>query len=216
MHRGCFVWTPTPPLAGRRTPRPGPVRVCVCSPPGRVGRAGLPGAFWCASPFPFAAWSFCFAGPPPGWGCPLCGSLVSSAPPPPFFFFLLSLFRAPLVSFFLWFPAPGALGLGALFVFSPPSRLVFFFSLAPPLSPAFFGFRPGVPWALALCAVCFVGLPLPGSPRALASFVVPAPPVAVPRWLLPVAPPPPPFLCLAVSVCSHRIVRSSGSHCRVS
>ena len=30
MHRGCFVWTPTPPLAGRRTPRPGPVRVCVC------------------------------------------------------------------------------------------------------------------------------------------------------------------------------------------
>ena len=30
MHRGCFVWTPTPPLAGWRTPRPGPVRVCVC------------------------------------------------------------------------------------------------------------------------------------------------------------------------------------------
>ena len=31
MHRGCFVWTPTPPRAGGRTPRPGPVRVCVCS-----------------------------------------------------------------------------------------------------------------------------------------------------------------------------------------
>ena len=31
MHRGCFVWTLTPPVAGRRTPRPGPVRVCVCS-----------------------------------------------------------------------------------------------------------------------------------------------------------------------------------------
>ena len=30
MHRGCFVWTPTPPLAGWRTPRPGPARVCVC------------------------------------------------------------------------------------------------------------------------------------------------------------------------------------------
>ena len=29
MHRGCFVWTPTPPLSGRRTPRPG-VCVCVC------------------------------------------------------------------------------------------------------------------------------------------------------------------------------------------
>ena len=37
---------------------------------GRVGRAGLPGAFWCASPFPLAALSFCFAWPPPGWGCP--------------------------------------------------------------------------------------------------------------------------------------------------
>ena len=37
---------------------------------GRVGRAGLPGAFWCASPFPLAALSFCFAWPPPDWGCP--------------------------------------------------------------------------------------------------------------------------------------------------
>ena len=30
---------------------------------GRVGRAGLPGAFWCASPFPLAALAFCFAWP---------------------------------------------------------------------------------------------------------------------------------------------------------
>ena len=37
---------------------------------GRVGRAGLPGALWCASPFPLAALSFCFAWTPPGWGCP--------------------------------------------------------------------------------------------------------------------------------------------------
>ena len=37
---------------------------------GRVGRAGLPGALWCASPFPLAALSLCFAWPPPGWGCP--------------------------------------------------------------------------------------------------------------------------------------------------
>ena len=37
---------------------------------GRVGRAGLPGGLWCASPFPLAALSFCFAWPPPGWGCP--------------------------------------------------------------------------------------------------------------------------------------------------
>ena len=32
MHQGCFVWMPTPPLSDRRTPRPGPVRVCVCVP----------------------------------------------------------------------------------------------------------------------------------------------------------------------------------------
>ena len=44
----------------------GGVRVLL----GRIGRAGLPGALWCASPFPLAALSFCFAWPPPGWGCP--------------------------------------------------------------------------------------------------------------------------------------------------
>ena len=44
----------------------GGVRVLL----GRVGRAGLPGALWCASPFPLAALSFCFAWPPPGWSCP--------------------------------------------------------------------------------------------------------------------------------------------------
>ena len=142
--------------------------LAVC---GRVGRAGFPGALWCASPFRLAALSFCFAWPPPGWGCPPlsrcpCRSLlpwrcalvvflglplpgsscaralfVSPAwplaalwwflPPPSlfvsrgfrrsclvpwcFFFFLplLSL-CAPVVSGFLWFPAPGALGLGAV------------------------------------------------------------------------------------------------------
>ena len=30
MHQGCFVWTGTRPLLGQRTPRRGPVRVCVC------------------------------------------------------------------------------------------------------------------------------------------------------------------------------------------
>ena len=66
------------------------VRVLVR--PGRVGRAGLPGAFWCASPFPLAALSFCFAWPPPGWGCPFLGPLFALSPPPfPFFFFFFSL-----------------------------------------------------------------------------------------------------------------------------
>ena len=87
---------------------------------GRVGRPGLPGAMWCASPFPSAALSFCFAWPPPGCGgtpLPRC-CCRSSLPCAPFFFFLLS-FRAP------------------------------------PLSLASSGFRPRVPWALALCFGCF-------------------------------------------------------------
>ena len=60
MHRGCFVWTPTPPLAGRRTPRPGPVRVCVCllflagsGGPASRARSGAPHLFLlplCLSP----------------------------------------------------------------------------------------------------------------------------------------------------------------------
>ena len=93
---------------------------------GQVGRAGLLGAFWCASPSPLADLSFCFAWPPPGWGCP-------------------SLFR-----------------------FCCRSSLV-----------------------------VLLGLPLPGSPCARASFVSPAWPLAALRWLLPR---PPPLLCLPVVV----------------
>ena len=39
VHLACFVWTPKPLLLGRRTPRLGPVPVCVCvlSWPGRAG-----------------------------------------------------------------------------------------------------------------------------------------------------------------------------------
>ena len=116
---------------------------------GRVGRAGLPGAFRCASPFLLAALAFCFAWPPPGWSCPRLGP----------FFFPFAVFRAP------------------------------------PLSPAFFGFRPRVPWALALCVVCLVGLALLGPPCALALFVLPAWLLVV-AWWLPASHPP--LLCLAV------------------
>ena len=217
---------------------------------GRVGRAGLPGALWCASPFPFAALSFCFAWPPPGCGGPTLFRCCcrSSLPCAPLFFFLFRFFffspllsRAPVLSGFLWFLAPGALGLGAVFwlfplVFAaslsvrsrlvcvsrlavgcsplvpapPPSPFVsrgfrrscwvpwgfffvffffFFFLPAPPLSPVFSGFRPRVPWALALCVVCFVRLPLLGSPCTFPSFVLSAWSLAAPWWLLP----PPPF-----------------------
>ena len=181
-----------------------------------------------------------------------CSLVVAATRPPPFvsrcfsrcrlvlcFFFSL---RAPVVSRFLWFPAPGALGLGAvccLFCWPPAPRLsvrsrllcgsrldvgcslvvaappppppfvsrgfsccrfvlrflVFF--CAPPLSLAFSGFRPRVPWALALCAVCFDGLPLLGSPCALASFVFPAWPYAAWWYLLP----PPPFVSRGFCCC---------------
>ena len=184
----------------------------------RVGRAGLLGAFWCASPFPLAALSFCFAWPPPGWGCPSPGCLLL------FFFsfpFLCCFFPcAPFVSCILWFPAPGALGLGAscclfcspraswipvrsrFFLFCPA---VFFLPSPPPLSPSFFGLRPWVPWASALCVVCFVGLPLLGSRCALSFFVLFAWPLAAPGWLLP---PPPSWVSRFSSL-------SLGAVCRV-
>ena len=85
---------------------------------GRVGRAGLPGAFWCSSTFPLAALSFCFAWPPQVWGCPRPGPLLLFCFFLFFFLFLRCFFSfffpcAPFVSCFLWLPALGALGLGA-------------------------------------------------------------------------------------------------------
>ena len=274
MHRGCFVWAPTPPLAGRRTPHPGPVRVCVCS--SVLNRSGGPAsrARFRAPHLSFGHFVVLLCSAPSGLGLPLACSFVcllsscvvpfarpccrllslvsgpgclgpsrfvffSSLPVVWFFFLFLC---APLVSGFLWSPAPGALGLGAvccLFCWSPASRLcvrsrcfcVFrlavgcslvvaapsppfvsrgfrrclsvlpFFFCAPPLSQAFSGFWPRVPWALALCVVCFVGLPLLGSSCALAAFVVSAWQLAAPWWLLP---PPQPLLCLAVFVAAAR------------
>ena len=92
--------------------------VCVLVRPGRVRRAGLPGAFGCASPFSLAALSFCLAPLPAGWGCPFCGSLVAF--PPTFFFFLpaVPLSARPPCLFLSWVPAPAALGLGAFFFLS--------------------------------------------------------------------------------------------------
>ena len=160
-------------------------RACVrvLNLPGRVGWASLTGAFWCASPFPLAAPSFCLARPPLYWGCRSLGPLFAhpSFPPPPFFFF----FRAPPLSlaFFGFRPrVPWALALCFSFLHPPglPLTLSFFFPLfvCPSLSLAFSGFQPRVPWALALCAVRFGALPLLGSLCALASFEVPACPLA--------------------------------------
>ena len=113
MHRGCFVWTPTPPLVGRRTPRLGPVRGCACSfflarsgGPASRARSGEPHLF---------LWPLCLPallGPLRAWVAPLL-FLCLPSPPPPF------LLRCSLCGYLL--------------------------------SLAFSGFRPLVPWALALC-----------------------------------------------------------------
>ena len=234
--------------------------VCACARAFWPGRAGdLPGAFWCASSFPLAALSFCFAGPPLGWGCPCFDPLFALTSPllPLFCWVFFSFVRsflpcAPSVSSFSWFPAPAALGLGALRVcfaglallgspcallcvawpwaalrwLPPPPSLscccccsslpsacfLFFFPFSPlvraPLVSGFLCFP--APGALGLgaglcvlCrafrALCFFFLPPLGSSCALACFVSPGWPVVVPRRLLP-HPPPPPLLCLAVFV----------------
>ena len=93
---------------------------------GRVGRTGLPGAFWCASPFlcPFLVRSL-LVRPPPGWGCPVCGCCC-------FFFFSFSPSPpccAIVVSCFACFAALGALGLDVL---SPPPFFFYFFLPPPP------------------------------------------------------------------------------------
>ena len=151
---------------------------------GRVGRAGLPGAFWCASPFPLAALSFCFAWPPPGWGCP-------------------SLFRCCCRSslvVFLGLPLLGsrlvcvlrlAVGCSLVVVLRPPPLCVsgfcrsclwpwffffFFFLSCAPVVSGFLWFPARGALGLGACVVCFVGLPLLGSPCACPSFV--------PSWTL--------------------------------
>ena len=152
MHRGCFVWTPPPALAGRRTPRAVLARVCVCSfflagsgGPASWVRFGAPrlsfGRFFfllCMDPsrlvlprccsfvcllssclVPFARLCRLSLSLVSGPGCPGPGRFVSLSS-------LLFFFRAPVVSGVLWFPAPGALGLGTvrcLFCWSPASRL---------------------------------------------------------------------------------------------
>ena len=150
---------------------------------GRVGRAGLPGAFWCASP---SLWLFLVRSllvrPPPGWGCPVCGCCW-------FFFFLLpspfSPSLRPRCVLLCVFSGPGCLG---------PWRLV------PP--PLFFASPPTV------CPVvsCFARFPAWGAVGL--GVLLPPPPsfpppcllsLAFPAFRLPWAPAPPlppPFFSL--------------------
>ena len=180
-------------VGGRHTRVP---CVCACTRSSWPGRACRPpGRIFVRLTFPPAALSFCLARPPPGWGCPF---LV-----PLFAFLRLSLFplRASVVSFFLWFPAPGALGLGALFSFPPsPSRVVFLFFCAP----AFSGFLCfAAPGALSLGAVCCLFCWSPASRLFVRSRCLFVFRLAVGCCSLVVAAPPS-LLCLAVFVAAAR------------
>ena len=96
--------------------------VCACACPSWPGReAGLPGAFWCASPFPLAAPSYCSARPLRAGVAPclvLCSPspCFPSPPPPPFFFP-----ARPLCLLLTLVSGPGCLG---------PWRCVLFVLLA--------------------------------------------------------------------------------------
>ena len=186
MHRGCFVWMSSPPLAGRRTPHPAPVRVCACARPSWPGWAGRPpGRLLVRLTFSLCRLVFLPCWAPFRLGLTLLWFF--GCPPPLFFSSRFPFSARPLCLFLSLVSGPRCLGPWRLVSpFSSPSPCVFFFfRRASPLSLAFFGFRPRVSWALARCAVCFVGLPLPGSPCALALFVVPAWLLAAPWLLLP-------------------------------
>ena len=125
MHRGCFVWTLTPCLSDQRTPRPGPVRVCLC-PLFLAGWADRPpGRVLVRLTFPLAVLSCCFAGPPPDWDCPCCVFVFLRS-----FFLFLCFFFAPR------YLRPRCL---RLFVLSGPGcpwPWRFCFLLPPPPSPS--------------------------------------------------------------------------------
>ena len=104
--------------------------VCACArSPGRDGRAGLPGVFWCASPFPVDGLGALFV-------CSAPSGLGLSC-----LWLLLGRFSscAPVVSSVPCFPAQGCLGAWRLLVLppAPPPCLLFF---AAPMSVVFRGF----------------------------------------------------------------------------
>ena len=128
MHRRCFVWTLTPRLWGRRTPRPVPVRVWVSFCALFLAGSGKPAsrAHFCVPHF-FCGRCCCllpFLGPlQAGVALYLFVSSFRSLVCL-FSFFLLPLLALPLLLFF---------ALGPLFL-HPPTRL---FCFSPPfLSPA--------------------------------------------------------------------------------
>ena len=194
MHRGCFVWTPTPPPSGRRTPRPCPARVCVCVPflaglggPASRARFGAPQLFlWPVSVRPL------FARPALGWGCPVCGCCCVFS-----FLFFSFLLCAPVVFGVPCFPASGALGLGGLSSPRAPPFSLFSFFIPSPFPVCFF-FLPAFPLSFFFSASpAFFSFPFV-RPRCLWRSVFSGPGCLGP-WRLVVPPPPPPFFSLFFS-----------------
>ena len=152
------------------------VRVCSCACfawPGRAGRH--PGRVLVRLTFSFDRFVLLLCLAPSGLGLPLSLSLLLPFP--------VGCFSRPpaarlSVRSRLVCVSRSAVGCSLVVAPPPPSPFVsrgfrrfclvpwwffFFFLLllflcAPLLSPAFSGFRPRVPWASALCVVCFVGL----------------------------------------------------------
>ena len=210
---------PRPPVLWSGQPgfRCACVFVCVLCLAGSGGpasraRSGAPQLFL------LAALSFCFAWPPPGWGCPPLSRCCCPSSLPWrfvffFFFFFFFLFPLPLPGWLVspawplaarWWllPRPPPLVCPAVFVAPAWCLGVFFFFFfffffpflflrAPPLSPAFSGFRPRLPWASALALFALLACRF-SALRALGPLSC-FPPGC---WLLPrgCCPPPPPFV----------------------
>ena len=134
MHRGCFVWTPTPPLAGRRTSSPGSARLCVrvlCLP----GSGGPASRACSGAPHSFL-WLLC--------PCSLFGLIWAWVALFAVCFFLLPFVRPRC----LWrsvFSGPGCLGPWRLV--RPPPFLFCIFAAPPPPPPFLFL----APWCFVPC-----------------------------------------------------------------
>ena len=154
MHRGCFVWTPTLALSGRRAPRPGPPCLCACVP--LLAGSGEPAPRACFGAPHLFLWSLwlrsSFAPPPPGWGCPVCGCCCvwSSSS-----FFFPSICAALLSLVFCVFRPRVPWALASCCPPAPPPFLFFlFFSLFFPLPPRSL-FLACFSFVLFFCSHCF-------------------------------------------------------------
>ena len=195
MHRGCFGWMPTPPPAGRRTPRPGPARVCVCSSswPGRAYRPQ--GRIVVRLTFSFGRFVFWLCSAPSGLGMPLSCSffcLLSSLRRFLFFFFVpFACPRCPLLSLV---SGPGCLLPWRCVSLSPTSPLVllFFSDVRPRCLLLSFLSGPGCPgpWC------CVVPAPSPPSWYFCLFFFCPGVFLLLPSF----SASPPPFFFLACCV----------------